>query len=141
MKFLLSFLTLFFYMPFSGDAQDLSQHQWKDRLILLLTEKTDSEGVQEQMARFREKMEGMEERRLVLYQITPIQFRKGFSQEGEWMFGKNLFEQYKRSSSPFELFLIGLDGGVKLFRKAPVSCEELFGTIDQMPMRKAEMGE
>jgi hypothetical protein len=139
MKFLLSFLTLLFFMSFTGYAQDLSHHQWKDRLVLILTADPNSEGVQEQLARFREKEEGMNERKLVLYQMTPAQFRIGLSEKGEWRSGKALFEKYKRSSSSFELFLIGLDGGVKLFRKSPVSCEELFGRIDQMPMRKAEM--
>jgi hypothetical protein len=39
----------------------------------------------------------------------------------------------------FEIFLIGMDGGVKLRSKTPISVEELYAVIDAMPMRRREM--
>ena len=41
--------------------------------------------------------------------------------------------------SPFRITLIGKDGGRKLSRSKPVAVQELFGLIDSMPMRQAEM--
>jgi hypothetical protein len=39
----------------------------------------------------------------------------------------------------FKVVLIGLDGGIKLQKNGQLTPEELFGTIDSMPMRRAEM--
>jgi hypothetical protein len=45
----------------------------------------------------------------------------------------------KENKSGFQVLLIGLDGGVKMDQSEIISCKKLFGTIDSMPMRKAEM--
>ena len=39
----------------------------------------------------------------------------------------------------FAAVLIGKDGGVKLRQTRPVTPQELFGLVDQMPMRRQEM--
>ena len=57
------------------------------------------------------------------------------------------FENYKNSSyqSPsyitgnFGFWLVGYDGGVKLFSKDASILKNIFSTIDSMPMRKDEM--
>lgn len=41
----------------------------------------------------------------------------------------------------FETLLVGRDGGVKLRSREPVGPEELFGRIDEMPMRQREIRE
>ena len=40
---------------------------------------------------------------------------------------------------PFEISLIGLDGGIKLSQNEILTAEKLFGIIDQMPMRRIEV--
>ena len=42
-------------------------------------------------------------------------------------------------SPAFKITLTGKDGGVKLTSKSVLTLEKLYGTIDAMPMRKAEM--
>ena len=42
-------------------------------------------------------------------------------------------------SSVFKITLRGKDGGIKLTSKSVLTLEKLYGTIDAMPMRKAEM--
>ena len=57
------------------------------------------------------------------------------------------FENYKNSNyqSPlyitgnFGFWLVGYDGGVKLFSKDASILKNIFSTIDSMPMRKDEM--
>ena len=39
----------------------------------------------------------------------------------------------------FEVLLVGKDGGVKLRQETPLSVDDLFATIDAMPMRQREM--
>ena len=43
------------------------------------------------------------------------------------------------NSTSFSVVLIGKDGGVKLTSARPISSATLFGTVDQMPMRRREM--
>jgi hypothetical protein len=42
-------------------------------------------------------------------------------------------------TGPFQVLLIGKDGGVKLRSSEPVSMKDLFGLIDSMPMRRQEI--
>ena len=56
-----------------------------------------------------------------------------------WQDSAKLYQRLNPSKSEFEVILFGLDGGIKLRSEVPVKCEDLFGVIDQMPMRKAEM--
>ncbi len=57
------------------------------------------------------------------------------------------FENYKNSNyqtpsyvnNKFGFWLVGYDGGVKLFSKDAIIIENIFSTIDSMPMRKDEM--
>ena len=44
-----------------------------------------------------------------------------------------------KEEEPFEVVLIGLDGGVKLRKESPLSKEDLYAIIDGMPMRRAEL--
>lgn len=49
--------------------------------------------------------------------------------------------RYGVAEDEFAVVLIGRDGGEKLRASAPVSPAELFGKIDEMPMRRREMRE
>ena len=57
------------------------------------------------------------------------------------------FENYKNSNyqtpsyvnNKFGFWLVGYDGGVKLFSQDTSIIENIFSTIDSMPMRKDEM--
>jgi hypothetical protein len=42
-------------------------------------------------------------------------------------------------SPVYKITLTGKDGGIKLTSKSVLTLEKLYGTIDAMPMRKAEM--
>ena len=57
------------------------------------------------------------------------------------------FENYKNSNyqtpsyvnNKFGFWLVGYDGGVKLFSKDAIIIENIFSTIDSMPVRKDEI--
>lgn len=40
--------------------------------------------------------------------------------------------------APATVFLVGKDGGVKLSRREAISAQELFGTVDAMPMMRRD---
>jgi hypothetical protein len=130
---------LFCFMAFSAFTQDISEHRWENRLILILTDAPDQTIYEQQIAVFGKKKEGMTERKLLVYHLLPDQYRTGLSLDGEWSKGNDLYQDYKKTEAPFEVLLIGLDGGVKLRQTELLTAEKLFGQIDQMPMRRAEM--
>ncbi|MEM6264518.1 MAG: DUF4174 domain-containing protein [Bacteroidota bacterium] len=133
------FLALFISSLVVAYAQDLSSLQWKNRLVIVLANDEEDPLFTQQMKELSASVAGLSERRIVVYQVLPKVFRKGLNRAEGWQNSSKLYQQFKRSSSGFEVILIGLDGGIKLREEALVTCEQLFGLIDQMPMRKAEM--
>ena len=118
-------------------AQDLSKHQWKDRLILIIASKNNQK-FQQQHKELQKEREGLKERKLVIYQILPEKYKTGFK-EKNWKKYAELFEAYNGKKSDFRVLLIGLDGGKKLDQTKMLSVKKLFNIIDSMPMRQAEI--
>lgn len=120
-------------------AQNLSDHRWKNRLILILTNDTSLSEYQKQLDEFRSQEKGMGERKLIVYHITPTQYRAGLGTTSDWHMSNKLYLQFHEKEKDFAVLLIGLDGGVKLRQNKLLTCEKLFSAIDIMPMRQAEM--
>ena len=119
-------------------TQDLSNHRWQHRLVIVLTDQPTNAAYVQQLQELQRDEAALTERRILVYQSIPQQYRIGLGDE-DWAQSSSIYEQYKRSDTPFEVLLIGLDGGVKLRRTEPVAQADLFSLIDQMPMRQAEM--
>jgi len=137
MKNLFFVFLIMIFSKFSDlHAQNLSQHLWKNRVILILSE--DNAAFQRQMLAFKANEKGMNERSLVVYHLKPDEYQQIIPQS-DVQKSANLFEKYKQANVSFEVILIGLDGGIKLRQKDFLSCEKLFATIDSMPMRSAEI--
>lgn len=119
-------------------AQDLSQHEWKDRLLLVLTTENSKELYKEQMDLFKDNIAGLEERKLVIYSVMPEKYKKGIQAE-KWVESTRLNDRYREGGREFEVILLGLDGRVKLRQSEILSIEKLFRTIDAMPMRRNEL--
>lgn len=126
-------------MVTSSAAQDLSEHQWEDRLILVLTTDTTNSVFKEQLRELYSDPKGLEDRRLVIYKVLPDQYLRDDRADESWQESPNLYKEFKKSDEPFEVILIGLDGGIKLRKSELLTNEQLFERIDQMPMRKAEL--
>ena len=108
-----------------AEKKSLSNYLWENRLLIISLEKGNIE-----MKNFTEE----------------------FIQKNQCEFNdRNLkvifFENYKNSNyqSPsyitgnFGFWLVGYDGGVKLFSKDASILKNIFSTIDSMPIRKDEM--
>lgn len=120
-------------------AQNLSSHQWEDRLILILTDDTNNTTYQKQIHELYSDQQGLEDRKLVIYTILPDKFNRDDEENQEWIDSDELYSEYKKSEDSFEILLIGLDGGIKLRQQEFLSNKRLFGRIDQMPMRRREL--
>lgn len=136
MKNLFFIFLIMIFSKFSAlHAQNLSQHLWKNRVILIVSE--DNAAFERQILAFKANEKGMNERSLIVYHLKSDEYKQIMPQS-DVQKSTNLFEKYKQANVSFGVILIGLDGGIKLRQKDFLSCEKLFATIDSMPMRSAE---
>ena len=139
MKFKHSILiSMMIFLPKITSAQNLETHRWQDRLVVVMAPDMDDPSYLEQMDILRQDTAGLAERRLVIYTATPATYMTGL-RPGPMEKSEKLYREYKRLRTTFEVVLIGLDGGVKLRQGTPLSLQELFSTIDAMPMRRQEL--
>jgi hypothetical protein len=119
-------------------AQDLEQHRWDYRLLLIHVDELESENYKNQMSILNKELAGLEERKIRVYTFWKDRYRVGF-EETEWKMADKEFAGVTIPDSGFEVILRGLDGGVKLRQDSVIDTETLFARIDSMPMRRQEM--
>ncbi|WP_166435190.1 DUF4174 domain-containing protein [Christiangramia sabulilitoris] len=119
-------------------SQSLAEYQWKNRLLIIFSETENTREFVGQLREFEATGKELQERKLVIIHALPNKFRSLIPNETGWQdFG--LYYEMKKSKEDFEIILIGLDGGVKLRQSEILGTDKLFGLIDSMPMRRAEM--
>lgn len=118
---------------------DLDSLRWKNRVLVILSPTEPDLSFQLQKQELASSSEGVLERDLMILEIL----EHGESRVGNQILsGKSVQDIRKRlgvHTGPFQVLLIGKDGGVKLRSSEPVSTKDLFGLIDSMPMRRQEM--
>jgi hypothetical protein len=82
---------------------------------------------------------GLEDRWIVVFQSIPEKYKRGLDDLPRWKVSDVISKKLKQSDSKYKIVLLGLDREIKLRKNEVLPCEELFGTIDQMPMRRSEM--
>ena len=117
-------------------GQNLKKHRWNQR-VLIVTAKNISL-LKEQMDSLTKDIQGLQERKLAIYQVTPNGYAKG-TRMTNWTKTKDFYQKITKRKKNFEVILIGLDGGVKLRQTELLTLEKLFTFIDGMPMRRAEI--
>ena len=130
------FLIILMCCSFTSFSQDLSKHQWSNRLLVILTNDENSSLVKNQLKEIENNRQSIEERRLLTYLVTPDQFKLVLADE-KWQAESN-FDKYSSGKS-YEVLLIGLDGSIKQREAGLFKASKLFSIIDSMPMRRAEM--
>jgi len=136
----IAYFLLFFVLLLPDlQSQDLSIHEWENRLLMILTEDTNNSQYQEQLTILASAKGGLLDRKLLVYTITPKAFQMGLNENANWIKSNSHFQQYHQAEGSFEVLLVGLDGGIKLRQSKILSTEKLFSTIDRMPMRRQEL--
>ena len=121
------------------NAQKLSSRRWNDCLIIIMASDPSNSIILDQTIKFKKSESGLKERKIVIYRALPDKYQIGLNESSAWETSGNIYESMKETNSDFEIVLIGLDGGIKLRREELLTTNELFGVIDQMPMRRAEL--
>ena len=96
-----------------GFCQDLGNHEWKYRLVLLLTDDLKNDHVKTQLTELRSDEKGLSERKIKVYLITPNVYKIDEEHSG-WKPSSELYKKYKRTNNQTEIILVGLDGFIKL---------------------------
>ncbi len=135
-KLLLFFLPMFMTMS----AQHFGEFQWKNRMVLIISESENSELVNQQLAILQAERDELTERKLVICLIHPEKYGIVNEEDTLWIKNSEFYNIFNPDNIAFKIELIGLDGGTKLSKKNNVlTSEELFSTIDSMPMRRREL--
>ena len=111
----------------SAATDPLVQYRWNHRVIVALASSPSDPNLAAQRRIFEAMRTGAGERDLVLVEATdatPV--------------GVALRHRFGGGSG-FLSVLIGKDGGAKASSEQPMSAQDVFATIDAMPMRRAEM--
>ncbi len=136
MKLFIVLISLISFQSMS--AQNLTEYKWKNRLIIIFTQSSDSKNAEEQLNKLKKDADGLKERKLKIIHSIPGEYQVVFPEISDWQ-DSDLYRKMKQEEDRFEIILIGLDGGVKLRQTELLTLSKLFQTIDSMPMRKAEM--
>lgn len=137
----ISFMALLLNLVLSTNiakGQGLEQFQWKNRILLLLSEEMSSEGLKHQLDLFEDQETELNERKLIIIQLTPREIKRFPKGEINGIVPQKSYTRFKRNDTPLEHVLIGLDGLVKLRGNDTITPKKLYGIIDAMPMRMAE---
>ena len=140
----LIFLILFFQLiVFASEAQDLSKHQWENRILLICTGDQTPPFYQQQISTLKSHQSGLRERKLIIYQVSNDLYKLGLDEGSNWKKADDSFlervNRKKKKGQNFNVVLIGLDGGVKLEKQEVLSMKELLSIIDAMPMLANEL--
>lgn len=111
--------------------QTLREYRWKKRVLLLTAPTAEQADFKTQKALLATEQAGMAARDFIVVEVFYNQLTAADQQ----------FLTKKIGVSPpqFAALLIGKDGGEKERSLRPISPAALFGTVDKMPMRQAEM--
>ncbi len=138
MRFLGIFAVCFLlFCSSETQAQDLTNYQWKNRIILLKDADLDSDWLQAQLKRLQSNAKELLDREVVLFLLSD-NFVYDEKRLKTKLQADTIISKYGLSS--FEgLVLIGKDGGIKLQEEFIVNPNIIIELIDSMPMRMSEM--
>jgi hypothetical protein len=140
LSFLASLLTLIGCAQSTPDNM-LSSHRWQHRVLLVFAPSADHPQLQDQQAQAEAAAAGYADRDLRSYQLSPT---GGTRPDGEPLSAAEasaFYDRYQVAAEDFVVMLIGKDGGEKRRRHEVLTTQQLFETIDAMPMRQREMRE
>ena len=119
----------------------LDAYRWENRLILIVSENPEGDEILEQLKLFQNQRDALLDRKLLILKIDPkgSMLYNPSLHPVQYTNNKNLYEEFGLDSKPFQILLIGLDGGIKMKRTRITDPSVFFAEIDTMPMRRNEL--
>lgn len=120
-------------------SMDLTQFQWKNRLLFIFAKDVNHPLFKELQSQIAAQKAEVEDRDLIVFEVP----EKGPARMDTTPLDRqqvdSIRNQFDIPSNAFSLILVGKDGGIKLKREDRVDLRAVFGLIDSMPMRQYEM--
>ena len=119
-------------------AYDLSQHLWRDRLLVLAADAPQDPDLIEQLRSIAQERAAVEDRDLRIIQLVAYDGwidQKALSKEEV----AQLRRAFGVPIGQRQLILVGLDGDIKRRAKLSIELSEVFEEIDAMPIRSNEL--
>ncbi|RDI58710.1 DUF4174 domain-containing protein [Microvirga subterranea] len=115
---------------------------WQDNRVFILFAAAPDPRVDEQARDLLADRDALSERDMVVLAVIGDDVTPFFGDVPSEADARSLRASYGvDAATPFTALLVGKDGGVKWRETRPADPSELFGLIDTMPMRRAEMRE
>ena len=118
---------------------DLSQFQWKNRLLLIFAPDENDSLFKKLQSEIIAQEAEVKDGDLIIFEL----FGLGSSRMNRALLDQSKVDSIRRHFSvpqrSFRVILIGKDGGIKLKRNDQIDLETIFELIDSMPMRKDEI--
>lgn len=118
---------------------DLTQFQWKNRLLLLFAPNRNHPAFEALHQTLITQQAELSDRDVVVFEILESGTSNMDKADLDPQTARFLREKFKVRQGDFSVILIGKDGGIKMSNKNLTQLEEIFGLIDTMPMRREEM--
>lgn len=119
-------------------AGGMDKYRWKRRVLLVFAPVKPHPNLVVQRRRLAEAATGLKEREVTVVEVV----KDSVFVDGKLaieMDAKALRKEFDTTIIEFTVLLIGKDGGEKVRRDEAITMDELFSTIDAMPMRQQEM--
>lgn len=115
---------------------------WQDHRVFILFADAPSPRVEEQVSALLADRNALSERDMIVLAVIGDDVTPIFGDVPSRADAHALRSRYGvDAATPFTAVLVGKDGGAKWRENRPADPAELFGLIDTMPMRRAEMRE
>ena len=125
--------------PEEAMSMDLTQFQWKNRLLFLFAPDGNSPLFKNLQSQIMAQKAEVEDRDLVVFEVLAQGPSRMNTASLDRQQADSIRDHFAVPQDTFRLILVGKDGGIKLKRDVQVDLKVVFGLIDSMPMRQNEM--
>ena len=135
----LIFVALIIFVPEEALAMDLSQFQWKNRLLFLFAPNGNHPLFKNLQSQIMAQKAEVEDRDLVVFEVPAQGPSRMNAAPIDPQVADSIRDHFAIPRNTFSLILVGKDGSIKLKRNDPVDIGAVFELIDSMPMRQNEI--
>ena len=132
-------VSLTVWTPQETLSMDLTQFQWKNRLLFIFAEEASDPSFKKLQSQIIAQKAEVDDRNLIVFEVPAQGPARMNNIPLNRKDADSIRNHFAMSSDAFSLILVGKDGGIKLKRSDQVDLTEVFELIDSMPMRQREM--
>lgn len=118
---------------------DLSQFQWKNRLLFLFAPDGSNPLFKDLQSEIIAQKTEVKDRDLVVFELLERGPSRMNNAPMDREAANSIRDRFAIPPDTFTLILVGKDGGIKLKHHDRANLKEVFELIDSMPMRQNEM--